>query len=372
MNLAIEPVNLSFGMKQENDLIAELARVDRSTSTMPVGSVREVEMQADGTIGQSGLKPTTWCFYQLCSLVCPGLYSVLVEMTANGDELSRLAAISVYNQLLRLRFTQVVHSKVFLCDRDQKTVEALVSQEYHFMPNMRLCNRVQEFLANADGEIRFYGSDLRGRWLVLRYYAVQPLFQTEWDGFNYHAGWHFSNHEGGRAAVRLTNSIVRGKGLLSMLLPLDRSRYTMHRGKNIERKIDLILGNVAAHTWRVDQLQERLQNAATLKLGLGNMDAKVEEARKLHLEQRLRDIGRILTKPLASKIVAGTIVQPYNENKARPMIGVHRHDMASRTLLDLAASASRESRGRDIAMQELLEQLAYRLVFGKAGAKFRD
>ena len=68
---------------------------------------------------------------------------------------------------------------------------------------------------------------------------------------------------------------------------------------------------------------------------------------------------------MAAKVVATSLVHPYNEKKPRILCGLSRSDLADRTIMDLATAAAREAKSRDIALRETLEQVAYNLLVGR-------
>ena len=92
-------------------------------------------------------------------------------------------------------------------------------------------------MAALPGTARLFEAEICGRWFFFRHYSVSPLFQA-WDGLNYHAGWHFSNHEGGRASLRGLSAIVRGRDALVMLRPRSGGGSFPHHRKGFEEARD--------------------------------------------------------------------------------------------------------------------------------------
>src|SRR5580658_2144323 len=129
MLLAVEPVSLKFGPKKENDLLVELDRFDRSVEVAPVLSLDAVQLRADGTF-DGKIRPTTWFLYQLCKSACSGLYQMLVELVSEETEERRLAAISIFNQAVRVSFSGKICGQQAIYDRDRGTAEALVGGDY--------------------------------------------------------------------------------------------------------------------------------------------------------------------------------------------------------------------------------------------------
>lgn len=362
--LAVEPVSLRFNASQSEGLLAELERFDRSSDVMTIGYLEDVEMAADGSFGSSSLRPTTWCLYQICRAICPGLYQALVELTADGSEDSRLAAVSMFNQVVRLRFVANLHSQRFLCDRASGTVEAMVGSTYCFMPNRQFYEQVNESLLSASSETRFYEAAIYGRWFMVRYCGVAPLVRTEWDEFSYHEGWHFSNHEGGKASMRATNALVRSRNLLALLLPFGNGRYVRHKGAKMVNRLKSMLGRVISYAWQPETVEANLRRLAMRPLGLGSATEEDEKAKHAKLATKLARMGDMPVS-IAARVVANAILHPYNASKPQPSCSLSNNDLAGRTAMDLTMAAAREAKGRDIATRELLEQLAYRLYLGR-------
>lgn len=362
--LAAEPKVSRFSVRQEELLLEELRRVDRTTDVLPVARVGEVEMNAAGVLG-CGLRPTTWCLYQLCHSACSGLYQLLVEMMAPGGEERRLAAVGVYNQVVRVGFDPGLLGKRLLCDRGDGTADALVSEQYQHLPNLRLFEQATAAAASLSDDVRFCEATLRGRWLLLRYYAIATAFEA--DGMRYHAGYHFSNHEGGRSSLRASAMLLRSRGLLGFLpgFALDR------RVRHIGRRAESLAGDLVERTFRstpggvpLEAIGGAVAGAAGMKLGLGLPEPKQEEARRDELARRLRT-RCLLPVSLAARVVAGAALQAHDAPAPKELVALSRRELESRTVLDLSIAASREARRCDVAMREKLEQAAYGLLLGK-------
>lgn len=362
--LAVEPTSVIFSRSDEATLHSKLSRSDLTSDIIDITSVRDVEMSGSGTIGATNLKPTTWCLYQICKAVCPGLYQALLELTSEDSEDARLAAVSMLNQVIRLRFLDRLYGHRFLCNRDEGTIEAMVGTGYKFLSNLDFYEACKNAMQSVHAETRFFEAVLHGRWLMLKYYSVVPLVKTEWDNMNYHAGWHFSSHEGGRASLRATNMIVRGAGLFSMLLPFTKSGPISHRHKHISNLLQSMLMHVAGYTWHGSYVHGCLQQVMTRKLGFGLEKEEDELARRKRLVNKLTFSGGV-SQSLAARVTANMMLQRYVDKNVRPSYNISREDLAERTVMDLVIAASREAKGRDIASRELLEQLAYKLLVGR-------
>src|ERR1022692_196606 len=175
MQLAVDHQSKRFGPQDESRLREELERFDRAADIISVGSIEDVLLRSNGSIGVQSLRPTCLCLYQLCRSICSGLYQTLLDLTAGGAEETRLTAISIFNQILRLHFSSKVHGQQILCDRVSNTVEAVVGTRYRFLPNLRFFDQVVDAMQRSPFETKFCEASLNGRWLLLRYFRLPSL-----------------------------------------------------------------------------------------------------------------------------------------------------------------------------------------------------
>lgn len=358
--LAVDPPSIRFSVSQEAELEEALRRTDRTTDVVTIEKPEDLTLRHDGSNGL-GLKLTTWGLYQISRSICVGLYRVLTELTATGDEQAKLVALSMFNQTIRLRFGECLAGQNLLVDRSTGLIEAMVSPRYRFLSNLSLYERAGSSMSSLPGT-RFYEATLNGRWFLLRYYQSPAMFETVES--RYHAGFHFSNHEGGQASLRAANTVVRAKGMLAVLTPFTRDKHVRHAGLKFDKKLGKLMDTVAQHSWNVGLIKTGVEEASKQKLGLSPTDEKTTHDLMSHLARR----GEIHAA-LAAKIIAGAVVQPHSASKPLPSAAVGREEMAARTTLDLIVAACREGYHCSINLREQVEQLAYGLLTGRCRIK---
>lgn len=356
--LAVDPACLKFGRKDEDRLRETLERIDRTSDLFPVTDLAGLTMRPDGTL-PGKLRFTTLALYQLTKLACPGLYGVLQQLTADGEETSVLAAVALFNQVVKLRFRDRLLGKRLLLDRPAGTVEAVVSAKFRLVPNTEAYGEISSAVSNVQGA-SFYEGRLNGRWLLLRYFVRGDHLDA--GGQRYHAGFHFSNHEGGHASMRGLNSLVRAHGRLCMLAP-PGGRGVRHAGAKVRDRFRAMVSRVLFYRHDSVALCQGLEALSVQKLGLGLQSAEAETRRLKELRAQLCRRG--LGQSFSDRALARALLQPHDVDEPRTALALTSKDHAKCTALDLAAAMCRESVHCAINLREAVEQEAYALAAGR-------
>jgi hypothetical protein len=359
--LVVDSPSFKFATKQEADLQATLEQLDRASDSRPLDHVTDVTMRADGVLG-CGLRLTSWALYQICQAICPGLNRLLTELTAGSSEETRLAAVGILNQLVRLRFHEKLAGQLLLCDRVAGRIDALVSPKYRFLSNLNLYQQTRAAADALGPTVRLAEAVLNGRWLLVRYYVTPAAF-VDGSGDRYHTGFHFSNHEGGRASLRAGNVLLRARGMVGMLTPFTSERHLRHHGRPFLERWQALLQTVLAFPLDTTTLAAGVTTLAALPLGLGSADTESEDRRRRELVQQL--VRRDVPRGLAARALAQALVQPHAARGIVSVLSLGRKELAARTVLDLVIAACREARAGSIAVREKVEQMAYACALGR-------
>ena len=349
--IAVNPPRLVFKRSQEKDLLLSLHSIDRMSDVIPAREVLGAGMNSVGEIG--GLKMTVWSLYQVCNVVCPGLFKT-VRGLATGDTNAELAAIAIFNQALRLRVDRLAEHR-FLCNRETKTIDAMVGSRYKFYKNLHFYQRVKDSLPPC----RFGGATISGRWLSMRFYHPETVAETA-DG-KYFPGFHMANHEGGQASITVSNILLRFPGQLGFLSQI-RYDKVPHVGREVANKFARRMARVLDHQWDSVKLLDQIAQAQAAKLGLGSYREILEKRRRRNICWILQKTG--LTKSLAMATLSSAIVQPCGEKTPLPLVSIGNADLRERTAYDLAVAVSRCGQGCHLHVRELAERAAFNILTG--------
>lgn len=353
--LAVAPTRHLFNLDEEKDFAAALDRVDRASDVLPALDLIERGMDDEGNVGE--FKLTTWALWQVCRAVCPGLYKALIELTADGEQTSVLTAISILNQTLRLRAAGNLKDCRFLCDRENKTVDAMVGHRYRFFKNLDFYRRYKDRFQSGS----FAGGLLNGRWLMARFF--EPGAVVEAADSKFFAGHHLSNHEGGQASLLLVNILIRGQGLLGFLASPLRSSRMKHIGNSSTSRFNSMVQNAEKYVWNSEKLQDQIAVAKQTSLGLrvGEMTEIVENSRMFYLV--MSQMG--ITASFIKAVLNNVIVHPHTAKKPLPRISIGAEELKQRSIYDLALSMARCGSICSIHGREVAERAAFSLLSGK-------
>lgn len=360
VRLTVDSPRRRFGVGGLDKLREALEAVDRASDVAPVTSPEDVTIRGDGRVGH-GLRLTNWALYQLCRDVCPGLYRVIAGLQDGGEE-TTLAAIGIFNQLVRLRYRDALADRQMLCDRVAGTVDAVVSSRYKFLPNRALLDAVCASAAKCGKDVRFYEAVLQGRWFMARHYQSPALFEAP-DG-RYHAGYHFSNQEGGQSSLRGANSVVRSKGLLTFLGLSAGDKYVRHAGRKFGDRLQSLIDKVLGHEVQAEVYRDAVETLRGQSLGLGQRYDAQENKRRRQLVGQLKRRST-LPRSLCARIVASAMTQAGDVDEASATHRLSLQEVSSRTVYDLMIAASREGKRCAVATREAAERLAFGLLSGR-------
>ena len=122
----------------------------------------------------------------------------------------RQLAIRTFNDLVRLRFTQL-EGYSLLTDSRHRRVDGLLSRRYQRLSNYDLYVRSHRFIRSKQPGMKFHEAACCGRRMMLRYCDSRLLFQAEAPPVKgqpqldpFVRGFHFANSEVGECALRIS------------------------------------------------------------------------------------------------------------------------------------------------------------------------
>ena len=365
--LAVEPELFCFNRQEIGAFEDHLNEIEKNSASHDINSVDQILMAGDGTLFD-GYKPTSYALYQLTRYACPGLYKLLVELTQSGFEDNRLAAVGIYNQVIRLYYKHNFIGRRLLYNKKSKIIDAVVSADYASFSNVKLWTQTAATMSALQSKTKFLEATMCGRWLNLRFYTKGVLFKLPGTNERFFSGYYFSNHEGGLSALKGTNMLIRAEDKLCFI---EQSRYKNsinHIGSNVQKKFDELLDTVTAFNFDVTDCQSGVINSMQTSLGLGLLNQEEEEKREYSLSRQMQRWK--ISYRLTEKVVANVLVQSYKDTTPTPLIKITREELQSRSLFDLALSLAREAkRSESIAAREDLERVAFLVLTGRLRVK---
>lgn len=182
--LSIEPPALRFTHSQEDELHKTLGELDKHSVFHTIGSAQDVTFDADGCVGPDGFRLTRWALFQLCQVVCPGLYGLVAELSGVHRELEQARedfsfeeSLDILNRIIRRRFDTRLCGKLFLKNLEAKTIDGVLGARYQWLSNLELFSRTRLLMDRLEPPHPFLEASLYGRWLMLRYVSPTVLFR---------------------------------------------------------------------------------------------------------------------------------------------------------------------------------------------------
>jgi hypothetical protein len=308
----------------------------------------------------------------LCSKLLPGLAQTVNNLAGSNIESDEELVLSAQhdpvlalrwiNDTIKLRFDKIKGYSLVV-DTELRRVEGLVGRKYAFLPNYTLYQRAKEFIAKADRPAVFNEAALMGRRLMLRFKENQLLFDLD-RSEQFYGGYHFANSETGDCSVKASSIIIRQLGDTKAVSEFaDGSKVAHVKGKAFEQKFDELLERVRIKTAeQIKQHESNMYRLVQTNLGLG-VDELSHAKRIRQLEQQLQRKG--LQSDVCQSVLKHVLVQG---SQLTATLQPHKQPMqiySSRTYLDLYNALTTRAKTLPLDEQEVLEQLAYKLLIGK-------
>jgi hypothetical protein len=239
-----------FGEAQEPQLLAYLESLTSCSAMQQIVALRELQLDAGGKTAMDGRGYTRWAMWQVCQRSCPGLYKVVLDLDAAGSQQGLSTAVAIFNSLVDLRFTSKLYGCQSLVNTSQGLLEGVVGRTYRWASNAELYTRVADALEEVPGPLVFCGAVLAGRWLMWRYRQAEPI--TLPDGDVYYRGYQISNHEIGKASVRLAPFLLRQADYTASVEPGLSVSRVRHAGSKFDRAVQNAVAKMTSSAEEVD------------------------------------------------------------------------------------------------------------------------
>lgn len=354
--------------REEKELIAELANIDRNTLVTPITSFNDVMINTDTGHTPNDYAYTDLALLQLCTLISPGLFQLILDLCGQwrkpGEDksyFSSLHAIDIFNKLVKFRFDRKIANMQLVRNTRAKTIDGIVGGRFRYLSNIDFYERVAHTCKSH--KINFFEAMLYGRRLVIRRIHTAENSAYNIDGDLYMPGVHFENSEVGGRAIRMASMLIKAGTnycSLSQYKDGDGGRV-LHTGKSFERKLNTLFSTA------IRQLPSRklIEETPLIDKSLRLEEDATRDKHSKHLVSVLR--RRKLNLSFAQRVVASAAAMGRNEDDdlLDRMPDERRKILATRTGYDLFVSLIREARELPLDQREIAEQTAFSLLIGK-------
>lgn len=372
-DLWVEPPSAHFKHDQEEQLKKALEDLDKHLILSPINLPQDVVLDAEARIGTGAVKYklTHWSLFQLCKLVCPCMYGFVSDLSGahrtkdlSRDDCSFDDSVEILNRVIKRRFRSKILNKIALLNVQQQTVDGFVSASYRWLANHELYARTKAAMQEMNTPVTFLEGELNGRWLLLRYINTKPFVTVKnKDGIEdrFFTGYHFSNNEVGKAAVRAATVLYRKFSKSADISPVTiKDSQVRHIGFKFGVKLDQLIKNMMLKQHDPVLCVANIQTMESTPLGLGNRSARIENHRAEDIVVKL--ISRKIPASIARHVVDNLRTQgSYDEVPIEPTI----FRPVERTVFDLYNALGRCAVSLPINQRERAEQAAHAISTGK-------
>lgn len=367
-SLYVQPAYTEFAAHQARDLTAALAASTKATLVAEVGSIAELKLGDDGLL-RNGYRFTTNGLKQICTLICPGLYSLLVDVAglrrdvdSPRDEYSLSVAVALYNRLLGLRSDRFFRGHRLVRDTKAKLVEGVLGPSYALVENSEVLARAVEAASARPGDLTFKMAVLCERLLMVRFVAAVPIVELDEDDL-FHSGLHVINSEiGGKSTFRAALVLWRAYDD-SYAMDAFLGGRRAHTGRRFHERVANTFAMVANArqdaAWLTKQLRALI---ATQLIEDKFTDDSIAEWSK-DVESRLQRAKKIPCR--AAQLVTAATFRAGAYGLVGRSPTPSRAALAARTAYDFFAALTHTARILYATSRDYAEQAAFGLLTGK-------
>lgn len=339
-----------FDARSLDGLVEAVETLRRGTLVTEVGDVRDLVLDRHGRL-RDGSQYTQAGLRQVAQWAAPGTYQLVRDLALGrmGKDAVRadpLAAIDVFNRVVRFRIERFVGRAQLMRNVMGKTVDGVLGPGYVLYENGDFLERAGQAL--PDHVLR--RATFAGRLLSLRYAARRPLIQR--GERRVFAGAQLINSEvGGEASVRVAVCLVfEPQGFVFLGPPL--GGRVLHAGRTFRDRLAKAFGLLERFEFDARDVNRRLDGLARSDLITSSDEHKVA-ARGAHVAAVLTQRG--VPKLAADRASRAALLGDTSRPGSSP---------ARRSVWDLASALARQALAVP-TRGEPLERAAYDLLFGK-------
>jgi hypothetical protein len=364
---------LSFAQTQEQDCVDLVAKRSAHTELVPLSDVEQLTLTASGKLVENGYRFNMLGFISVCDAIVPGLHRVFSELSGESpskfidvDAYNLPAAVSIYNEALRVRF-ESLRERNLLVDHDDRVIDGFLGLNHKLLDNSVFLEVIQNARIAKTAETIFYRAELVGR--ELRVYILDPASRRTDVHKNpehvFASGWYFCNREDSGNSVRAIPCMYTRFGVA---LRLEKTKNRLaHVGTDLSGRAERLVNRTFNQTVDMAEIAARVR--ALLKFKLGFTDKKTEfDAASKKWTTYLVSFG--LSKDIAKTIVRNAAMVGADIEPRNPLEVFTGKVMAERNGYDLVCSVLRHARNQPTHVREKIQTVGMALLLPTTKKQF--
>lgn len=356
---------LSFSAAQEQELVAYITKRSANTELVPVSDIAQLTMTAAGRLSENNYRFNLLGFFAVCRAISGGLSRLFSEISgespsklADTDLYSIPAAVSIYNEALRVKF-EALRERSLLVDHHARAIEGFLGLNHKLLDNQIFLGLISDAQTAQRVETAFSRAELVGRELAV-YILAPESRRTDLHpdpAHTFATGWYFCNREDAGNSVRAIPCIYTRFGVA--LMPAAGKHRLAHVGADFTGRASTLISKAFSHTPDIEILRQRV--AALLAVNLGYTARKNMDPLNKKWVTYLTTNG--VPAENAKLIVKNTIMTGADIVPRSPLDVFTDKVLSQRTAYDLVCAVLRYARKQHTLLRERLQTVGYKLLF---------
>jgi hypothetical protein len=364
---------LSFAQSQERDCVDLIARRSAHTELVPLSDVEQLTLTAAGKFVENGYRFNALGFISVCDAIVPGLHRVFGELSGespskfiDADSYNLPAAVSIYNEALRVRF-EGLRERNLLVDHNDRVIDGFLGLNHKLLDNSVFLEVIQNARAARPDDTNFYRAELVGR--ELRVYILDPASRRTDVHANpehvFASGWYFCNREDSGNSVRAIPCLYTRFGV-ALRLESTKNRLA-HVGTDLTGRAERLVGKTFNQTIDMSDVANRVNALLQFKLGFTDKKSDFDAAVKKWTTY-LVNFG--LSKDVAKTIVRNSAMVGADIEPRNPLEVFTGKVMAERNGYDLVCSVLKHARNQPTHVREKIQTVGLALLLPTTKKQF--
>lgn len=360
---------IEFFRTEERQLRARIDRSDRDLSPIELSRPEQAILDDRTYRTMSGNYRLSWAaLAKLSQALGNGCCALLFDLLGKKSERPSfpLAAVKIYNELVRVRFRSCLMDRQLIVDRNTDTIVSVAAADYRMTSNSSILDLFDSLKSNTT---EFYGGVIVGTRASLEYLTRSGECDELPDYLNpVSFGFVLDLDEGGQSGFRLLRT-VRFGDLARLVRGADSSQLAQRVRRSRENRVKAYL-SLAEQPVEGNPLEliRLAMSTSAMVTPLGITADRVSENDRIE-KKLVRDLRRMgITESMAKQVYRRTL-QSAGKEKVLPgqLDLTSRHEWARRTYRDLYISIAADAAERPYNVPARLsaEKLVYSAFFGE-------
>jgi hypothetical protein len=359
---------LSFAQHQEQDCFNFVEKRSANTELVTLSDVDQLTLNAAGMLSDTGYRFNILGFAAVCDAISPGLQRVFNEISgdstaklnsADDENYSLPAAVSIYNTALRVRF-ETLRERHIIVDHHDRIFDGFLGLNHKLLDNFAFIELVQNAQNAQSTPTKFYRAELVGR--ELRLYIIDPttrLTTVHPDPRHvFAAGWYCCNREDAGNSVRALPCIYTRFGV-ALAETKHRARIP-HVGTDLVGRTTEMLTRTLQHPVSLEDLKRRIDELTSFKLGFTEKQSELS-ATIAKWSNYLVSLG--LAKPITQHIARNAALSGADIEPRNPLDIYTGKVLEARSGYDLVCAMLKYARNQPTHIREKIQVVGFLLLF---------